>query len=157
MDTENLEELKKLTELPRKDIEKFDKSFKELEKEIGGLLNKYEIDEFDEFCIDNINLFYSDDYGFPKELYKGIDDDEKNNFITEIVRQIKITLWRICKELNESKSVTAVKNFTLSGLAHKVAATLTTVDPLFISIIVFSYLEFSRSYTFESLCEMFEE
>ncbi|WP_075340707.1 hypothetical protein [Tenacibaculum agarivorans] len=156
MDKEAILDLKKLTGLSENEIERFDEAFSELEAKTKSISENYKEDEFDEYCIDSINLFYQDQYGFPKELYKGVDDDEKNNFIKEIVRQVKTALWQMCNEMKDNKSVTAVKNFTLSAIVHTLTPYLTTVDPTFISIFVFAYLEFARSFAFEDFCSMFE-
>jgi len=136
------------------EYEKYQESIVEFEKFLDhkNIKSNFALDDIDEFCIETFVIFHSPKYGFPNEIYKGRNEDERDNFSIELYRTIKTKIKEFCILQKDNKSLIAIKNVSVSALTVKITES-TGIDSVLIMICLFAILEFSRAYSLNYFCD----
>ena len=144
----------KLT-LKSNDIEKYDESFKELEKHFHSKISDNSIDTY---CIKSIEIFFTPEYGFPQEIYKGEDKNYVQKIIHEMVRDLKRFISELCKE-NPDKKIggieTNVRDATILFFVEELCKK-SGLNDFFVKLYVYSLAQFCRIKAMERICSAIE-
>jgi hypothetical protein len=127
MKTIEIKELVKSVEqsLSAKDREIYKNAIEQLEVKLTNDIANFSDFNLDDYFVDTMELFYSEQYGYPEELYQGKGLSDRRNPLKNKGRDLRILL---CKWLKKKK-ITKITSITLLNEAARELMLLSGLDP----------------------------